>query len=69
EAFTYLVNINGIPASFALQEQPPPPPPPSPTPPPTPPAKPSRWLIIGIICAVVAAIAIPLTRRWRERRY
>jgi len=66
EAGTYLIDINGITGSFAVAEEPPPPPP---EPPPAPPAKPSRWLIIGIIGAVAAAIAIPLTRKWRERRY
>jgi len=67
EAGTYLVDINGITGSFTVAEEPPPPPAPEPSP--TPPAKPSRWLMIGIICAVAAAIAIPLTLRWRERRY
>jgi len=67
EAGTYLVDINGITGSFAVEEEPPPPPPPAPSPAPS--AKPSRWPMIGIICAVAAAIAIPLTRRWRERRY
>ena len=67
EAGSYLVDINGITGSFAVAEESPPPPPPAP--PPTLPDRPSRWLIVGIIGAVVAAIAIPLTLRWRERRY
>ncbi len=64
-AGTYIVDIGGLTNSFVVTELPPSPPSP-PSPPPTQTTA-NWWRIGGIIAAVVAAIAVPLTvRRRRE---